>query len=78
MTWAEIAGFTLIDENSGQTVGTIRSVDSSTANLLFEVDSPEGEDMLIPANEDLIDSFDVERREVRMRLPEGLLDLHRL
>lgn len=78
VTWAEIAGFTLIDENSGQTVGTIRSVDSSTANLLFEVDSPEGEDMLIPANEDLIDSFDVERREVRMRLPEGLLDLHRL
>lgn len=78
VTWAEIAGFTLIDEASGQTVGTIRSVDNSTANLLFEVDSPEGGELLIPANEDLIDSFDVERREVRMRLPEGLLDLHKL
>lgn len=78
LSWAEIVGFTLIDENSGSTVGTIRSVDDSTANLLFEVDSPEGEQMLIPANEDLIDSFDADRCELRMRLPEGLLDLHRL
>ena len=68
----------LTDANSGQSVGTVRSVDSSTANLLFEVEPPEGGDILIPANEDLIDSFDVEQREIKMRLPEGLLDLHRL
>lgn len=78
VTWSEIIGFTLTDTNSGQSVGTVRSVDSSTANLLFEVEPPEGGDILIPANEDLIDSFDVERREIKMRLPEGLLDLHRL
>lgn len=78
VTWSEIIGFTLTDTNCGQSVGTVRSVDSSTANLLFEVEPPEGGDILIPANEDLIDSFDVERREIKMRLPEGLLDLHRL
>lgn len=75
MTWAEIIGFTLVDSTTGKTVGTIDHVDDSTINLLFEVTSPAGKELLIPASNELMERVDAERKEIRMVLPEGLLNL---
>ena len=75
MTWAEIIGFQLVDAVSGKLVGTLERVDDSTLNLLFEVTTPEGDDILIPASNDLIEEVNAERKEIRMAIPEGLLDL---
>ena len=57
LTWTEIVGFTIDDSNSGETVGEVTAVDLSTINTLFEVCTPEGRKLLIPANDDLIDNF---------------------
>ena len=75
MTWAEIIGFQLVDAVTGKVVGTLDRVDDSTLNLLFEVTTPEGDDLLIPASNDLIEEVSAERKEIRMAIPEGLLDL---
>ena len=75
MSWAEIIGFQLVDVVSGRVVGTIDHVDDSTLNLLFEITSPEGEALLIPANNDLIEEVDIEKKMIRMAIPEGLLEL---
>lgn len=75
MTWAEIIGFHLVDAPTGKVIGTLESVDNSTANLLFEVNTPEGKELLIPANEDLLEEVNAEKKEIRMAIPEGLLDL---
>ena len=75
MSWAEIIGFQLVDAVSGCVVGTIDHVDDSTLNLLFEITSPEGEALLIPANNDLIEEVDIEKKMIRMAIPEGLLEL---
>ena len=75
MTWAEIIGFQLVDAVSGKLVGTLDRVDDSTLNLLFEVTTPEGDDILIPASNDLIEEVNAEKKEIRMAIPEGLLDL---
>ena len=75
MTWAEIIGFQLVDAPTGKVIGTLDSVDDSTVNLLFEVTTPEGKELLIPANEDLIEEVNAEEKEIRMAIPEGLLDL---
>ncbi len=75
MTWAEIIGFNLVDSVSGKLVGTLDRVDDSTLNLLFEVTTPEGDDILIPASNDLIEDVSAEKKEIRMAIPEGLLDL---
>ena len=75
MTWAQIVGFRLVDEQLGKVVGSISSVDDSTENVLFDVATPDGKNLLIPAAEDWISDVDTEKREIRMRLPEGLLDL---
>ena len=56
-------------------VGTIDSVDDSTANILFEVTTEEGREVLIPASEDLIKDVDTNKKEIKIDLPEGLLDL---
>ena len=75
MTWAEIIGFHLVDVPTGKIVGTIDHVDDSTINLLFEVTTPDGKEVLIPASDDLIEEVNAEKKEIRMAIPEGLLQL---
>lgn len=75
LSWAEIVDFKLIDATTQKSVGTIDSVDDNTINILFEVTSPEGKELLIPASEDLIERVDAQKKEIWVNLPEGLLDL---
>ena len=75
LSWAEIIGFSLVDAQTGVNVGTINHVDDSTLNLLFDIVTPDGDDLLVPANNDLIEEVDADKRIIRMALPEGLLDL---
>lgn len=70
-TWAYFAGFTIVDAHSHATVGTIDSVDDSTANVLFVL----SDGRLVPAAEDLIAHIDHGQRQISMTLPEGLLAL---
>ena len=75
MTWAEIIGFTLEDATTGNPVGIIDSVDDSTINLLFEVTTPDGRDVLIPASNDLIKGVDADKKVIKVSLPKGILNL---
>ncbi len=72
-----LIGFRLIDISNGnvngQYVGTISSIDNSTINTLFCLLTDNGEELLIPAAEDLIVGIDPDSREVIMNVPEGLL-----
>lgn len=75
ISWAEIIGFQLEDATTGKVVGTIDHVDDSTINLLFEITTPDGRDVLIPASPELIENVDSAQRVIKMSLPEGILDL---
>ncbi len=75
LSWAAIVGYHVVDAQSGKTVGEIRSVDDSTLNTLFEIVTTNGDDMLIPASDELISDVDTEQRQITMQLPEGLLEL---
>ncbi|MBP5386684.1 MAG: 16S rRNA processing protein RimM [Prevotella sp.] len=75
LTWTEIVGFTIADSVSGQTVGEVTGVDLSTINTLFEVLTPDGQTVLIPANDELIDDINRQQRCITMRIPEGLLEV---
>lgn len=67
------AGFTLIDEEKG-VLGVISEVDQTTENILFVIPIKDDE-MLIPAGEEYIQEIDHEKKIIRVKLPEGLLDL---
>jgi 16S rRNA processing protein RimM len=70
----EIVGFTVEDVNFG-TVGTIVSVNDTTAQPLFEIDR-NGIEILIPMNDDIIQKVDREAKVIHVETPEGLIDLY--
>lgn len=75
VSWAQIIGFHIIDNNTGNSVGEIKSVDNSTINTLFEVSAEDGKIFLIPASEELIAEVNTADREIRVNLPQGILDI---
>ena len=75
MSWTEIVGYQLIDNHTGKSVGTITAVDDSTINTLFNTRTDDGKETLVPAAEQLIESVDTEKKEIKINLPEGILDL---
>lgn len=67
-------GFTLSDAD-GQVVGEIVDVDEQTENAIFIIDR-DGDELMVPASDDLIVEFDLEKKMMVMDLPQGLLDLN--
>jgi len=70
----EVIGFTIIDTNFGK-VGTIKAINDSTAQALFEIDR-EGIEILIPMNDEFVKTIDRPAKEVLVTTPEGLIDLY--
>lgn len=76
MSLNEAENFSLLDvNNDNRLIGTVKSVDYSTVNTLFNVETPDGKEIMIPASEDFIIDVDTERHIIVVDLPEGLLDL---
>ena len=71
LSYAALVGYTLIDNNSGNPVGTIAYVDEQTINIMFELE----DGRLIPASEELIVDVDQKNRTITLDIPEGILDL---
>lgn len=75
LTWAQIIGFSLVNDSNGTTVGTIAAVDDSTINTLFEVVTPDGRRILVPAPDDLITEVRADEKIISLQIPDGLLAL---
>ena len=65
-----LIGYKVFDEKAGE-LGTITSIDDTTANLLIALSSG----ILIPLHDDLIQNIDTHQRCLHLSLPEGLLTL---
>ena len=72
ISWDYFIGYTLIDDILGN-IGSIIEIDETTINRLFVVNRV-GEEVLIPASEDLITGVDEENKVIKMAIPEGLID----
>ena len=75
LTWAQIVGVQIVDENNGKIVGKIVAVDDSTENILFEIETTKGHQTLIPAHDSLIRDIDTSSQTITMTIPDGLLAL---
>lgn len=73
MSWDGFIGYTVIDERHGA-LGTIVAVDETTINVLLQIDR-DGEELLLPAAEELILSANHDEKTLQVSVPEGLLDL---
>jgi 16S rRNA processing protein RimM len=71
ISWAELVGYSLIDSNTGKTIGEIAAIDDTTINILFELTDGK----LIPASDELIQHINTQQHQIEINLPEGILEL---
>lgn len=72
-SWQYFIGFDTEDAVHGH-LGKLVDVDESTVNTLFVVERPDGDELLIPAQESFIDDIDHDKRIIKFNLPDGLLE----
>lgn len=68
-------GFELSDID-GKRVGEIIDVDENTENAIFIIRHDEDNEIMVPAADELIVEFDLDKKVMVMDLPLGLLDLN--
>jgi len=70
----EIIGFTVMDSVHGN-IGTIKSINDSTSQALFEIEKGDKE-LLIPINDEIITKVNRESKTIFVTTPEGLVALY--
>lgn len=68
----QVLGMQVVDEDGG-TLGSIVRIHETGANDVYVVQGESGAELLIPAIESVILAFDLERRQLHVRLLPGLL-----
>lgn len=66
-------GYKVYDVNHGY-VGKISDIDDNTANILIYVERENGDEIMIPFHEDLIESIDHNDKVIAFNLPEGMIE----
>ena len=57
-------------------LGTVKHVETTTANTLLTVEVEDGEDVLLPLHDDFVVDYDLRERYLVLDVPEGLIDLN--
>ncbi|WP_346881817.1 ribosome maturation factor RimM [uncultured Algibacter sp.] len=70
----EVIGFSVNDVSFGL-VGTIKAINDSTAQSLFEINR-DGIEILIPMNDEFIVKVDRDNKTIIVDTPKGLIDLY--
>lgn len=69
--WADIEGMSVVSVE-GQPVGTIASLIETGSNDVYVVRTPDAGEILIPAIASVVLEIDLNRKVMRVSLPEGL------
>ena len=66
-----------VKENTGKTIGHLRSVNDQTTQALFEIIDDKKRMILVPVHDDFIIKVDRENSILILDLPDGLLDIYK-
>ena len=69
---SELVSYLLIDETLGE-IGVIEHEDNYSGNIVLTVNF-KGKELLVPFNEDFLLSLDKQKKIIKLRFPEGLLE----
>lgn len=70
--WENIIGYNVKDEK-GNSIGTIKDIDSQTINILLLIEKLDNNNLIIPAVHEWIINLDNTKKEISLNLPEGLI-----
>jgi 16S rRNA processing protein RimM len=62
-----------LQDQDGRTVGRIAGCEDIPGNLCLAVETPSGNEVLVPFHEDLLIEADADSRILRLTIPEGLI-----
>ncbi|MEG1563713.1 MAG: ribosome maturation factor RimM [Bacteroides sp.] len=74
LSWDFFVGYRMEDVHHGL-LGKVVEVDTATVNTLFVLEQPDGEELLVPAQEAFVVGVDQEQKLLTVDLPVGLLAL---
>ena len=69
----EVIGFEVIDEQKGN-IGTIKEIIDNVQPIM--ITDFEGKEVLIPMIDEVIQKVDREKKNIRIKAPEGLIDIY--
>ncbi len=72
----DIIGLNVVEHESDKHIGVLEAVEFPSEQMLWVIRAKGGQEILMPAVEEFIVSFDFEAEEIRISPPEGLLDLY--
>jgi 16S rRNA processing protein RimM len=72
---SDLIGYTVISE-TGDPVGIINKVIPNPGQVLLELTSVKGKNLLIPLHEDLVNEINTDQKIITMVIPEGLTDIN--
>ena len=73
---ADLPGFTIILQESGEVLGKISAVDLSSGQEIWRITTQEGKEVLFPAVPEFVNELDPENRSARISPPPGLLEIY--
>lgn len=62
--------------DDGTELGEITDLETSTANTLFILRTPDDRTLYLPVAEEFIVAIDTDNKTITMQLPEGLINLN--
>jgi 16S rRNA processing protein RimM len=71
--WSFYIGFKIFEATAGY-IGEVAEVDDSTLNILFRI-TKDDKEILMPVAEEFFTEINTKKREMHVRLPDGLLEL---
>jgi 16S rRNA processing protein RimM len=69
-----LTGWTVIDEQHIGIVGFVSGYEDIPGNLCIWVRRPDGNEVLLPLHQDLVQWMDASSKQISLIIPEGLLD----
>lgn len=73
---ADLPGFTVILQETGETIGTITQANLSGSQEIWQITTPEGKDILFPAVPEFVTELDADAKVARIAPPPGLLEIY--
>ncbi len=68
----QLEGLTVVED--GKIIGTLTEVLQPGANDVYVVKTPAGEEIYLPAIKSVVLDVNLEKKEMQVKIPEGLLD----
>lgn len=71
---ADLMGLSVVEDETGRELGTITNIFSTGANDVYEITNGDGKQYYIPAIRDCVRSTDLQTKQMRIHVMEGLFE----